>query len=189
MPFENTLSLQGRLLIASPAIGDPRFERTVIYMCAHSHEGGAMGIVVNKTVDGMDFRELFEQLEISEISIDRLPIQYGGPVEETRGFVLHSAEYKPNEASTVSGDISLSASVDILKAIAAGNGPKNHIFALGYSGWAPGQLEDEIKQNGWLVVDADPELVFGPELEEKWDQALAKIGIDPGKLSSQSGSA
>ncbi|MEK9904873.1 MAG: YqgE/AlgH family protein, partial [Rhodospirillales bacterium] len=82
-----------------------------------------------------------------------------------------------------------SASVDILKAIAAGNGPKNHIFALGYSGWAPGQLEDEIKQNGWLVVDADPELVFGPELEEKWDQALAKIGIDPGKLSSQSGSA
>jgi len=183
------ISLQGRLLIASPTMGDPRFEKTVIYMCAHSQHGGAMGIVINKPVEGINFQELFEQLEIQNIAIESLQIQYGGPVENTRGFILHSAEYTAEEVSEISPDISLSASIEILQDIASGNGPKQRIFALGYSGWGPGQLEDEIKQNGWLIVDADTDLVFGPELGQKWDQALAKIGIDPGKLSSQAGNA
>lgn len=183
------LSLKGRLLIAMPAMGDARFERTVIYMCAHSQDKGAMGLVVNKPVDGIDFRELLDQLKITDVSIDALPVQYGGPVEGTRGFVLHSADYETDGASPVTPEISLTATLDILRDIAAGTGPSQHILALGYAGWAPGQLENEIKENGWLIVDGDAALVFDDALESKWGRALALLGVDPSNLSSQAGRA
>lgn len=184
-----TLSLKGRLLVAMPTIGDPRFERTVIYMCAHSYEKGAMGIVVNKPVDGVEFKSLLEQLKITDISVDDLPVQYGGPVEKTRGFVLHSAEYKPDGTSRVSEEISLTATLDILRDIAAGKGPQQRILTLGYAGWSPGQLEKEIKENGWLIADGDAAIVFEQSLEAKWDQALASMGVNPINLSGQTGSA
>lgn len=184
-----SLSLKGRLLVAMPTIGDPRFDRTVIYMCAHSHEKGAMGIVVNKPVDGVEFKSLLEQLKITDVSVDDLPVQYGGPVEKTRGFVLHSTDYKSDGASHVSEDISLTATLDILRDIAAGGGPQQRILALGYAGWAPGQLENEIKENGWLIADGDADIVFEPSLGAKWDQALARMGVNPLNLSGQAGSA
>lgn len=184
---ENTL--RGRLLIASPSIGDPRFDRTVIFMCAHSPDKGAMGIVVNKPVDGIDFKDLFDQLEIEDVAIDSLPIHYGGPVETSRGFVLHSAEYRESDGAAVTDDVALTATLDILRDIAAGGGPDKRLLALGYSGWAPGQLEDEIKANGWLVADADDAILFDPEMDKKWSRALAKIGVDASFLSGQSGSA
>ncbi len=182
-------SLRGRLLIASPSIGDDRFDRSVIFMCAHSPDKGAMGIVVNKPVSGVDVRELFEQLEISNVASDDLAVQYGGPVETSRGFVLHSADYEAGDGAPVTDDVSLTATLDILRDIAAGGGPAKRLLALGYSGWAPGQLEDEIKANGWLIVDADAAIVFGDDLDAKWNQALAKIGIDASFLSGQGGHA
>ena len=189
MSEQEETSLRGRLLIASPTIGDERFERTVIYMCAHSPDKGAMGLVVNKPVDGLDFRTLFEQLEIEDVAIDGLPVHYGGPVESTRGFVLHSSDYSANDGTPVTDDVSLTATLDILRDIAAGGGPKQRILALGYSGWAPGQLEDEIKGDGWLVSDSDSNLLFSEDLDGKWSQALARIGVDASFLSGQSGSA
>jgi putative transcriptional regulator len=186
---DDDLSLRGQLLIAMPTIGDPRFERTVIYMCAHSTEKGAMGLVVNKPVDGLHFLELFGQLEIKDVAIDDLPVHFGGPVEASRGFVLHSTDYKSTGASTVTDDIAMTATLDILRDIASGAGPERRILALGYSGWAPGQIEDEIKANGWLVVEADDALVFGDDLDAKWAQALAKIGVDASFLSGEAGHA
>lgn len=189
MSEDDALSLRGRLLIATPTIGDPRFDRTVIYMCAHSPEKGAMGLVVNKPMSGLDFRELLSQLEIEDVAIDALPVHYGGPVETTRGFVLHTADYESDDGSTVTEEVSLTATLDILRDIAAGGGPAKRILALGYSGWAPGQLEEEIKANGWLVVDADNAIVFDQNLDGKWSKALAAIGIDATHLSGQAGRA
>lgn len=182
-------SLKGRLLIAMPTIGDKRFARTVIFMCAHSPEKGAMGLVVNKPVDGIEFHSLFAQLNIDEVSIDELAIHYGGPVEPSRGFVLHSPDYDDGDVASVTDEVSLTATLDILRDIAAGRGPERRILALGYSGWAPGQLENEIKENGWLVAEADDALVFGDDLDAKWSQALAKIGVDSSNFSGQSGRA
>lgn len=189
MSDDEDMTLRGRLLIATPTIGDPRFDRTVIYMCAHSPDKGAMGLVVNKSIEGIDFRELFDQLEIDDVAIDALPVLYGGPVETSRGFVLHTTDYGVDDAATVTDDVSLTATLDILRDIAAGGGPEKRILALGYSGWAPGQLEDEIKANGWLVADADNGLLFDGDLNAKWTQALAKIGVDASNLSGQSGRA
>lgn len=189
MPDDADTSLQGRLLIAAPTIGDPRFDRTVIFMCAHSPDQGAMGLVVNKAVDGIDFKDLFKQLEIQDVAIDALPIHYGGPVETSRGFVLHSAAYGGDDGAPVTDDVALTATLDILRDIAAGGGPDKRILALGYSGWAPGQLEDEIKANGWLVADADDAILFEADMNDKWNRALAKIGVDASFLSGQSGRA
>ncbi len=189
MTDSEAFSLKGRLLVAMPTIGDERFERTVIYMCAHSHEKGAMGLVLNKPVDGVDFRELLYQLKITEVAIDELPVQYGGPVEKTRGFVLHTTDYKSYGASAVSEEISLTATLDILRDIAAGSGPDRHFLALGYAGWAPGQLEDEIKANGWLIADGDAAIVFDSAIDAKWDHALASMGVSASNLSSEGGRA
>lgn len=189
MKNDDETSLRGRLLIASPAIGDARFERTVIYMCAHSVEKGAMGIVVNKPASGLDFKDLLDQLQIEDVTIDKLPIHYGGPVETSRGFVLHSADYPAEDGAPVTEEVALTATTDILRDIASGAGPEQHMLAIGYAGWAPGQLEDEIKANGWLVADADQSILFGADLDAKWTQALATIGVDASFLSGQSGSA
>lgn len=189
--------LDGQLLIAMPVMGDPRFERSVIYLCAHSSEG-AMGIIVNHPAGSIDFPELLVQLDIIKKSdqiklpetAETMKVLKGGPVDTGRGFVLHSSDFFIENATLrIDDGISLTATVDILKAIAKGRGPKHAILALGYAGWAPGQLENEIQCNGWLHCDADPDLIFGADTDEKYARALRKIGIDPGMLSNEAGHA
>src|SRR5437899_12556054 len=189
--------LDGQLLIAMPVMGDPRFERSVIYLCAHSPEG-AMGIMVNRPVGSIEFPELLVQLNIidkdEQIKLpetaETMKVLRGGPVDTGRGFVLHSSDfYIENATLRIDDGICLTATVDILKAIADGSGPKHAILALGYAGWRAGQLEAEIQDNGWLHCDADPDLVFGRGAEEKYIRALRKIGVDPGKLSNEAGHA
>lgn len=189
--------LDGHLLIAMPAMSDPRFERSVIYMCAHSGEG-AMGIAVNQQAANITFPELLNQLSIigegEEIRLPEplksKPVHVGGPVETGRGFVLHSADYFiDNNTLPIDEGVCLTATLEILKAIAGGKGPVRSLLALGYSGWAAGQLETEIQENGWLTCPADPELIFGENMEQKYERALEKIGVDPAKLASSSGRA
>ena len=180
-------SLLGQLLVAMPGMQDPRFAKTVIYICAHSSEG-AMGLVVNKPCDEISFPDLLEQLGIEEYgSTDRIDLHFGGPVESSRGFVLHSQDYLREASLVVEDGMALTATIDILKAIASGTGPNHSLLAIGYAGWGPGQLDTEILNNGWLHVDADNDLVFGSDLGVKWDQAMAKIGIDPRMLSEDAG--
>jgi putative transcriptional regulator len=188
--------LDGQMLIAMPTMGDERFSRSVIYMCAHSSEG-AMGIIVNHPAAHISFSDLLVQLNVIPAADNiQLPqagdvkVMKGGPVDTQRGFVLHSADfYVENSTLPIDEGICLTATLDILKAIARGDGPKSAILALGYAGWAPGQLEQEINQNGWLHCPADSELIFGEDTEGKYAKALRKIGIDLGMLSSEAGHA
>jgi putative transcriptional regulator len=182
--------LEGKLLIAMPGMGDDRFAQTVIYMCAHSSKG-AMGLVINRPVPGLSFFELMKQLEIPTTAAARdFPVLYGGPVETGRGFVLHSDDYESADSTLpVSEDISLTATLDILRALADARGPARALFALGYAGWGPGQIESEFQANGWLHCEADPGLIFGLEPELKWRAALARLGIDPLGLSAHAGRA
>ena len=178
-----------QLLIAMPTMSDPRFERTVIYMCAHSADG-AMGLVVNKQADEIDFPELLSQLEIETEGVkEPIPVLVGGPVETGRGFVLHSLDYRQDSTLEVSDDVGLTATVDILRSIAEGEGPAHSLLTLGYAGWSAGQLDDEIQANGWLNVSADISLLFDGALGEKWDRAVRKVGIDPSFLSADAGHA
>lgn len=184
-----SIYFEGQLLVAMPGIGDPRFDRSVIYVCSHSAEG-AMGLVVNKRFEGLSFSMLLEQLELSGDSADDdRPVYAGGPVETGRGFVLHSDDYNQDTTLKIDGTIALTATVDILKAMADGQGPSNSIVALGYTGWAPGQLDRELTHNGWLTAAASPELLFNTPDEQKWPRAIASLGIDPSMLSGASGHA
>lgn len=190
-------SLEGQMLIAMPSIGDQRFSRSLIYLCAHSSEG-AMGIVVNRRSKSLKFPDLLVQLEVigQEDAIQLPPgvgdmqVLRGGPVETGRGFVLHSPDYHA-ESATLSIDraVSLTATVDILRAIVRGAGPQKAILALGYAGWASGQLEEEIQQNGWLTCPADEDLLFDTDCPSKYDRALKKLGIEPAMLVSDAGHA
>jgi putative transcriptional regulator len=189
--------LDGQFLIAMPGMQDNRFSRTVVYICAHSADG-AMGIMVNQAAPQITFRDLLVQLNIipegPEIRLpdaaDTMRVQRGGPVETGRGFVLHSADYFiENSTLPIDEHICLTATLEILKAIALGTGPRSAMLALGYAGWAPGQLESEIQANGWLSCPASPELIFDADLDNKYERALATIGIDPGRLSSEAGHA
>ena len=189
--------LDGQMLIAMPSMRDERFARSVIYVCAHSSEG-AMGIVVNQPAANINFPDLLVQLEvIPAADLIQLPrragfvkVLKGGPVETGRGFVLHSADFFiENSTLPIDEGVCLTATLDILKAIARGDGPASALLALGYAGWAPGQLESEIQENGWLHCAADPELIFGADIERKYEKALKKIGIDLGMLSSEAGHA
>ena len=189
--------LEGQMLIAMPGIGDPRFERTVIFMCAHSPDG-AMGLVVNKPAEDLTFVDLLDRLNVlpeeDQIrlpdDVAQTPVQFGGPVETGRGFVLHTTDYFIADSTLPIDDrIGLTATLDILKAIAEGEGPRQAMLALGYAGWGPGQLEHELLQNGWLHCEADETLLFGSDLEGRYNHALRKIGIDISKLSSLSGRA
>jgi len=182
--------LTGKLLIAMPGIGDPRFARTVIFICSHSEEA-AMGLILNRPAPRITFPDLLQQLEIEETPSAREPrIMFGGPVERSRGFVLHSGDYRVADATLpVTKEVSMTASIDILRDIASGGGPAKSMLALGYSGWGPGQLEDEIRANGWLTADADEAILFGDDDAHKWNAALAKLGIDARMLSSEGGMA
>jgi putative transcriptional regulator len=182
-------TLAGQLLVAMPQMADARFERSVIYLCAHSKDG-ALGLVVNRPFRKLTFPALLDQLDI-ERGPDTRPIRVlaGGPVEEGRGFVLHSDDYVREDTLKVEHGFALTATIEILKALAKGEGPQRSLLALGYSGWGPGQLEREISENGWLNVPADPGLVFDPDLDSKWERALAKLRLTPTSLSGSAGHA
>jgi putative transcriptional regulator len=190
--------LDGQLLIAMPVMSDPRFARSVIYVCAHS-EDGAMGLVINQRAQHISFPDLLQRLGIVPSDSEEeglsddvrsMSIHVGGPVETGRGFVLHSSDYFANDSTLpIEDGVCLTATIDILKAIAAGHGPNRAILALGYAGWSPGQLESEIQANGWLNCPADPDLIFDPDLDSKYMRALAKIGIDPSHLVNDAGHA
>lgn len=179
--------LSGRLLVAMPALGDARFDHSVIFLCVHS-EQGAMGIIVNKPVPDLTFVNLLEQLGIPDAG-GACPIHFGGPMEGSRGFVLHSPAVEAAGTMEVTAEFGMTTTPDILRAISGGQGPDHALLALGYAGWAPGQLEGEIRRNDWLVCDATPDLVFGPDNGAKWTQAIRSIGIDPLTLSAVGGRA
>jgi len=181
--------LTGQLLIAMPAMGDPRFAKSVIYICVHN-EDGAMGLIVNKLVHDIVFSDLIDKLNLKTLGMaPSPPIHCGGPVEVGRGFVLHSSDYFRDDTIDVGGGVSLTAKIDILQDIAESNGPERFFLALGYAGWGAGQLDGEIQQNAWLHVPADMELIFGPDIEKKWELAIAKIGVDLSLLSGDAGHA
>lgn len=189
--------LDGQMLIAMPTMNDERFSRSLIYICAHSSEG-AMGIIVNQPVANVNFTDLLVKLEVipagEHIQLppgtEAVSVLKGGPVETERGFVLHSADFfMENSTLPIDDGVCLTWTLDILKAMAKGNGPNSAILALGYAGWGAGQLESEIQSNGWLHCDADSELIFGGDTGHKYDKALRKIGIDIGMLSSEAGHA
>ena len=181
--------LEGQLLIAMPTMADPRFTRTLIYMCAHNAEG-AMGLVVNKILGSLTFPELLQQLGIETPgSGDEIRVHFGGPVESGRGFVLHSSDYVRDGTLIVDDNIALTATVDILQEIAVGAGPRHNLLALGYAGWGAGQLEHEIQENAWLNVMPDDLLLFDRGVETKWERAMRKLGVDHNMLSGAGGHA
>ena len=189
--------LDGQMLIAMPGIGDPRFERTVIFLCVHSADG-AMGLVVNKAAEQLTFPALLQRLDLlpqkERIKLPQqvlsMKVQIGGPVESGRGFVLHTSDYHASDSTLpIDEGIGLTATLDVLRAIAGGKGPRQALLALGYAGWGPGQLEREIQHNGWLNCQTDETLLFDTDLDAKYDLALRKLGIDPSRLTSYSGHA
>jgi len=189
--------LSGQLLVAMPGADDSNFAGSVVYVCAHSSEG-AMGIVINRPAEHLSFVDLLQQLELIPedrainvpTNLDYMSVFVGGPVETGRGFVLHSADYFSADSTlAIDGSVCLTATIDILRAIAQGAGPNRSLLALGYAGWAPGQLESEIQSNGWLTCPGDAELIFDPRVDEKYTLALSKLGVDPSFLVNQSGNA
>jgi len=181
--------LEGKFLIALPGMPDPRFERSVILMCAHSPQG-AMGLIVNKPVEGVAFGYLMEKLGI-KITANRLetPVLFGGPVETERGLILHSSEYQSGHSTRITSEISVTGTVDVLNAIAQGRGPQQAAFALGHAGWGPGQIEEEIRSNSWVHCDSDKAILFDLGQDAKWAAALRKLGIDLSGLSAEAGRA
>ncbi len=184
------LDLSGKLLIAMPSMGDPRFEHSVILLCAYSDKG-AMGLILNKPSAEIRMSDVLDQLEITPTDdAAEIIVHYGGPVETGRGFVLHSADYASSlNTLGVSETFSMTATLDILEEIARGNGPRHALMMLGYAGWGPGQLEDEIARNAWLTADAPSNLVFQVPAGQKWAAALESLGIDPLTLSATAGHA
>lgn len=184
------MDLAGKILIAMPGLGDPRFDRSVVLICAHSPEG-AMGLIVNKPMAEIGFAALLDQLEIPRTpEAQALAVHFGGPVERGRGFVLHSRDYSSGRATMqVPGGYGMTATIDVLAALARGQGPSRAILALGYAGWGPGQLEAEIRRNDWLTAEAPADLVFAADDGGKWTAALRRMGIDPLTLSATAGRA
>lgn len=188
---EKTLpDLSGKLLIAMPGLGDPRFERTVIYLCAHSTDG-AMGLIVNKPLNDVAFTDLLDQLDLSAAApATQVQVHIGGPVEPGRGFVLHSSDYSTDGGTLdITDKIGMSATVEVLEALSTGTGPKQALLALGYAGWGPGQLESELQDNGWLTGDATEDILFGANDDDKWHAAIRAMGFDPVMLSAMGGRA
>ncbi len=187
---DSEMNLTGQMLIAMPGMGDPRFAHSVVILCAHSSDG-AMGLIVNKSVDGMALGALFDQLSIdTQGAAGKERVFFGGPVETGRGFVLHTPDYRSDLSTLdIDGRFAMTATQDILEDIAIGRGPSGALVALGYSGWGPGQLEDEIAANGWLMGEPSQALVFHTEEGEIWGEAMKSLGIDPITLSAAAGRA
>ena len=184
-------SLTGQLLVSMPQMSDPFFARSVIYLCTYGEDDGAMGLIINRAVESFTLRDLYAKLEIEPVMNveDSKPVHFGGPVAPTKGFVLHSADYREEGTLIVDDRFSLTASLDILRAKGRGAGPTKSLVAVGYAGWGAGQLESEIEANGWLLVEADLALVFETGNDSKWQRALAKLGVSPEMLSGESGRA
>ena len=183
-------SLTGQLLVAMPQMMDPRFARSVVYVCAHSEEDGAMGLVVNKLLASLTMDELMTHLKLEPGRLNQpRPVHFGGPVEPGRGFVLHTPDYQEEATLAIGDEFAVTATLDILRAIGRGEGPRRNLLALGYAGWAPGQLDAEMNANGWLCVPPDAELVFDSDIDAKWQRALAKLGVDLTMLSTDAGHA
>ena len=185
--------LGGKLLIAMPTMADTRFHKAVILLCAHD-KNGAMGLMINHTIAGIEFEHLLEQLGItSDIEVDfskyAMQVMNGGPVESSRGFLLHSNDFLKDDTIKISENFSVTGTVEALRDVAKGEGPNKVLFILGYAGWNAGQLEQELQQNAWLVVDPDPSIIFNPQHDQKWSRAIGKLGIDPGMLSGDVGRA
>jgi len=184
-----TIDLTGQLLVAMPGIPDPRFAKTVVYVCSHSEEG-AMGLVLNRLVQSLSFPDLLNQLDIDAHGLgEQIRVHLGGPVDEERGFVLHSPDYMKESTVVIGAQYALTATIDILRDMACGAGPQDSMLALGYAGWGPGQLDQEILENGWLNVPAQKDIVFDNSLDTKWDRALGQLGIDPRLLHDEAGHA
>ncbi|MCB9988136.1 MAG: YqgE/AlgH family protein [Rhodospirillales bacterium] len=181
-------SLTGKLLMAMPGIGDPRFDKAVIYICAHD-QNGAMGLVINNTLEGMTLDILLKQFDIQLEDEADIPVLEGGPVETARGFILHSPDFNLDDTVKVDERLSVTGTIDALRAVAKGDGPQKMLFILGYAGWGAGQLDQEIQQNAWLTADADCDLIFLTSPEEKWEAAVSMLGIDPAMLSHEAGRA
>ena len=188
-------SLVGRFLVATPSMPDERFQKSVVFICKHDYEG-ALGIIVNNKVDDLPLGQVLKQLGIEvPAAADERPVLFGGPVDPSRGLVLHSADYKREETLLIEGGLALTASVEVLRDMAGGSGPKQAWLALGHSGWAPGQLDREMQDNAWLVVDGDASLVFDADFAAKWQRALDRLGggisgpFDPASFSNQTGRA
>ncbi len=181
--------LNGQLLIAMPGIGDPRFERALVLICAHDAQH-AMGIAVNRPVEGLSVSSLLERLEIEVSSnVRQASVLLGGPVETERGFVVHTSDYRAEHTVALEGGLALTTTREVLEALAGATAPRHALLALGYAGWGAGQLEREIRENVWLTVEADEPLVFDEAYETKWTRALEKLGVDPKFLSTESGRA
>ena len=190
LPDDSDVSLTGHLLIAMPSLLDRTFSQTVIFLCAHSVEDGAMGLVVNRRLTEPGFDDLLAQLEIAPIPPRRrIALCAGGPIESSRGFVLHSSDWSGDGSLTVDDGIVLTASLDVLREIADGQGPRQAMLALGHAAWGPGQLEAEIRRNAWLSAPADEAIVFGTEHDRKWRRAFAALGVDPLRLVGEIGNA
>ncbi len=181
-------NLTGQVLIAMPGLDDPEFSHSVIYLCAHG-EDGAMGLIVNRPLAQPSFPDLLRQLNLPPQPARSIGLCKGGPVDDGRGFVLHSTDWTGDDSLVVAEGIALTASLDVLQEIANGGGPQHGVLALGHANWGPGQLDREMRENAWLTADADQDLLFGPAHETKWARAMAKLNIQPGRLSSLSGSA
>jgi len=190
MKSEPGQSLKGQLLVAMPQMTDPRFARSVVYICAHSDNEGAMGLVINKPAGSLTVNELLAHLNLEPSRGNRQrKVHFGGPVEPGRGFVLHTSDYREDATMLVGDEFAVTATLDILRAIGKGEGPRRNLLALGYAGWAPRQLDAEIQANGWLSVAADTDLVFDDDFDAKWQRALAKLGVDLSMLSTDAGHA
>ncbi|MDP1724408.1 MAG: YqgE/AlgH family protein [Alphaproteobacteria bacterium] len=190
MDYSSEKFLTGRLLIATPQMGDPRFVKSVIYICVHNEEG-AMGIVINRHVDFITFSQLLNELHLGSDDADdkKVPIHYGGPVEANRGFVLHSNDYTHDSTLHINKDFGLSATLETLDSMAQGKGPTKCILALGYAGWGPGQLDEELHANGWVSVPGDPSIIFDTDIQNKWNEAFKRLGFDVHMLSEDVGHA
>lgn len=185
-----SMDLTGKFLIAMPGMGDPRFETSLILICAHS-ASGAMGLIVNKPLPEPGFAELLSQLDIPVApDCPRVPVHFGGPVESSRGFVLHGPDYETEDGTLkIDERFSMTATLQVLQDLGEGHGPQTALLALGYAGWGPGQIEDEMLQNGWLSCEATAEIAFAPDSTTKWERALKTLGVDALTLSSTAGRA
>ena len=183
------MNLTGQLLISMPSLNDERFFKTVIYLCAHSKDG-AMGIIINKKIDYDLYPDLLQQLGIDKpLGNKKLFIRYGGPVESGRGFILHSDEIMQKDTLSIEKGVALTSTAEFFEDLSESKGPRNSILALGYAGWSPGQLENEILSNSWMTLQTDSSFLFDDEVSNKWLNAYKLLGIDPNKLSYQSGRA
>jgi putative transcriptional regulator len=186
------LNLANHFLIAMPSMSDPVFGGTVVYVCEHN-EKGVLGVVINKPTD-MTMDVLFDRIDLKvaeglRTSVESAPIMFGGPVQDDRGFVLHSPSGRYSSSLSVTEDVAFTTSIDVLEAVASGTGPKRMLVSIGYAGWSPGQLEEELARNGWLTVGADVRVLFELPIEERYNAAIKLLGIDPMMLASEAGHA